>query len=283
MISLHKILEQNKRYQSCLFNTAAHLTETDTPRGQMTQNNKKKIDSDLFNHLAKSAVCFYIDSPESYQGLSSSLKFQRLPYEICWFETPLYINFQNGDTLNFKRGALLREHFIDGEYTISGFLLTNKTQDKKWAIDQCFTTKVGSGDVFFHYLYENMEERNIKDRVEVFLQLIDIFLQAKSCKNVTSVKNNPPEKLNKKRIKNGKVPLFSYWTLNLDFGNPVTSGENGGGTHASPRLHLRRGHAREYSPGKFTWVQPTVVGNKKIGVVMKDYKVSGLTSNGITG
>jgi len=45
------------------------------------------------------------------------------------------------------------------------------------------------------------------------------------------------------------------------------------GTHASPALHLRRGHARQYSPGLYTWVQPCIVGNKKDGLVHKDYAV----------
>jgi hypothetical protein len=44
-----------------------------------------------------------------------------------------------------------------------------------------------------------------------------------------------------------------------------------GGAHASPRLHLRRGHARQFAPGKWTWVRDCAVGNKVAGVISKDY------------
>jgi hypothetical protein len=46
-----------------------------------------------------------------------------------------------------------------------------------------------------------------------------------------------------------------------------------GGTHASPRVHLRRGHIRRL-PGKNIWVNATIVGNSDLGVVIKDYSVT---------
>ncbi len=60
--------------------------------------------------------------------------------------------------------------------------------------------------------------------------------------------------------------LISYLFAALKF-------VNFGGTHASPRLHLRRGHPRQYAPGKYCWVQPCVVGNKAAGMVHKDYAI----------
>ena len=94
-----------------------------------------------------------------------------------------------------------------------------------------------------------------------------------NCSNIIKVEHNPDEKLQKARIKRGKKPLFSYWTLQLSIPNEREEGASLGGTHASPRVHLRRGHARQYAPGKYTWVQPCAVGNKSLGVIHKDYAV----------
>ena len=48
--------------------------------------------------------------------------------------------------------------------------------------------------------------------------------------------------------------------------------DDGGGTHASPRVHLRRGHIRKIADGRTVWVQACVVGSKH-GMVLKDYKL----------
>jgi hypothetical protein len=45
------------------------------------------------------------------------------------------------------------------------------------------------------------------------------------------------------------------------------------GTHASPRLHLRRGHIRRLDESRTVWVQSCVVGAEP-GAVLKDYRVT---------
>jgi hypothetical protein len=99
------------------------------------------------------------------------------------------------------------------------------------------------------------------------------FLSALNCININRIEHKPSEKLQKARAKRGKQPLFSYWTLEIDLPKSRAAGEDYGGTHASPRVHLRRGHPRKYAPGKYCWVQPHVVGNKAAGMVHKDYSV----------
>jgi hypothetical protein len=130
-----------------------------------------------------------------------------------------------------------------------------------------FTTK--KDDV-----YHNVEDA-AEGEFSIIQSVIDVmaaFLSALNCTNIKRVEHRPDAKLQKARAKRGKQPLFSYWTLELDLSRAESS-ESLGGTHASPRLHLRRGHPRQYAPGKFTWVQPCAVGNKKAGMVHKDYAV----------
>jgi len=119
------------------------------------------------------------------------------------------------------------------------------------------------------YLLENVDE----------ISMLDCFLMLLHCKNIVKKENKPPEKLNKKRIKNGKLPLFSYYTLHIkDSINPSNS-NNVLGDHN--RIHLCRGHFKYYTEknplfGKLTgmyWWQPHVRGQNKDGIIMKDYVV----------
>lgn len=78
---------------------------------------------------------------------------------------------------------------------------------------------------------------------------------------------------NPKRIAKGKKPLFSWTTVQITPPAPPTpSPSNLGGTHASPRLHDRRGHYRRYKTGKVAWVKTHRVGDARKGIVFHDYE-----------
>jgi len=77
--------------------------------------------------------------------------------------------------------------------------------------------------------------------------------------------------INAKRKRKGKRPLISWHTVTI--GRPSEKREHQGGTHASPRLHDRRGHWRTYASGKKGWVKACKVGDASSGIVFKDYKV----------
>lgn len=96
---------------------------------------------------------------------------------------------------------------------------------------------------------------------------------ALSCQNVDTRTVAPSEALNRKRLRGGKPPMVSYHVLEL------THDERGGslahgGTHATPRQHLRRGHIRRLSTSRTTWVRSCVVGSRAQGEVHKDYHLT---------
>lgn len=96
-----------------------------------------------------------------------------------------------------------------------------------------------------------------------------LLMAALSCSNIQTKEMPAPDKLNIKRSKSGKQPFFSYRVLMLDeMAEP--KGHALGGSHASPRVHLRRGHIRRL-PGKQVWVNSSVVGCKELGSVGKSY------------
>lgn len=85
-------------------------------------------------------------------------------------------------------------------------------------------------------------------------------------------KVDAPAKLNKKRELSGKPPLMSYHVVDLNKKRRrVIVNDGQGGTHSSPRLHLRRGHTRTYKTGQTIWINWMLVGDPDLGFVDKHY------------
>lgn len=100
------------------------------------------------------------------------------------------------------------------------------------------------------------------------------FLAAINCSNVGTQEVPAPKGLNDKRAKKGR-PLFYPYKL-LDLAPAPAAGGEGGGSHASPRTHLRRGHLRhlgERFGNKVLWINATVVNAKAGQDPVQVYKV----------
>jgi hypothetical protein len=74
---------------------------------------------------------------------------------------------------------------------------------------------------------------NAHDEVLMVVQACAVL----NCANVIETELQPPAKLNKNRRARGKAPFFTYKVLSVD-ASPSQQGrrEQGGGTHASPRM-----------------------------------------------
>jgi len=80
---------------------------------------------------------------------------------------------------------------------------------------------------------------------------------------------------NRRKLAEGKLPSYDWHTVTI---KPAQSrAEPQGVTHASPRLHDRRGHLRRLKTGKNVWVKPCKVGDASRGTVFKDYQVEAST------
>lgn len=109
-----------------------------------------------------------------------------------------------------------------------------------------------------------------KDEVQTVVQACSVI----NCANVMTAEIAASAGLNKKRHMKGKQPFFTYKVLQLS-DERREGGKGGvGGSHASPRMHLRRGHLRRLE-SKVIWVRPSMVNaGSNVGVVLKDYAVS---------
>ena len=79
--------------------------------------------------------------------------------------------------------------------------------------------------------------------------------------------------INRKRASKGKSPIAFDWHT-VEIGPKAIKNAPQGGTHASPRLHDRRGHWRSLKSGRQVWVKACKVGDASKGVVFKDYQLT---------
>ncbi|MDD1964266.1 hypothetical protein NPS29_02955 [Pseudomonas putida] len=125
-----------------------------------------------------------------------------------------------------------------------------------------------------------------RSRTELYAQIAadtqdEVFMLLQTgvmlnCANVTVPEIAAPAMLNKKRIAKGKQPFFSYRILQIEAPRSSASALVGGGHHATPRAHLRRGHIRRLDE-RTIWVRPAMVNagtGAAIGKVEKDYAIN---------
>lgn len=110
---------------------------------------------------------------------------------------------------------------------------------------------------------------------------LNIFLMLLNTQNIVTEVIEAPDKLNKKRRKKGKPPIFSYKILKIDLPNQYKKYEKKPHQGGENRIHFCRGHFKTYTDekplfgrvtGRF-WIPRHVRGNKKKGVIQKEYTV----------
>jgi hypothetical protein len=89
--------------------------------------------------------------------------------------------------------------------------------------------------------------------------------------NATVARCTTDAAVNAKRARKGKRPFFEWTTVEI---KPSVATEPKGGTHASPKPHMRRGHIRRLKSGKIVTVKNMIVNRHKMpdeGFIFHDY------------
>lgn len=121
--------------------------------------------------------------------------------------------------------------------------------------------------------YGSVEEGDTieKDVAELILALVGSWYRAMDKRIEAHYPEVKPTFTNRRKIAQGKQPTYAWRTVIIE---PKQARSTGlGGTHASPRLHDRRGHLRRLRSGKNVWVKPCKVGKAELGTVFHDYEV----------
>lgn len=124
---------------------------------------------------------------------------------------------------------------------------------------------------FFDIQSEVPYNEQIQDISTEVVALLE-FLEAMSCTNVSTSIHQEASKANPKRARQGKSPIWETKVLTIDVPGGRSSGVSSGGTHSSPKQHLRRGHIRRLESGNI-WVNSCVVGSPENGNVEKTYNI----------
>jgi hypothetical protein len=243
-----------------------------------------------FAQLVRDAQKFYVGDVCTIEGIAQPQDFPRLPYPLCVFE------FQDIDPKGISRPFFLlceeigysdpsynsvRVHsfipyptpaYMDDLWLHSGCVEVNRETDTYDSFINKNTLQfLDAGDGFSRLADANTIEESIISSAQWLCR----FLAVLNCSNVEITEVGDPKFINKKRKNKGKVPIYSYKTLVLKTRQQRLA--TGSGTHESPRIHLRRGHVKRRKTGDFWW-QPCVVGDRKKGVVVKDYRADCLAA-----
>lgn len=193
---------------------------------------------------------------------------QPLPFPtifVAWEGTDHDLNPVTGGLLCHKQSGVYRGDPFDYKVWVFRY----RPCSSMWSLHFVNTFKIGSALMgSLHNRATPPDDLDCGDAA-----FLAAGLQALNCSNVHAVEHLP-SRLRVARAKKTGSPLYSTWTLEIKgTSGSKDRGMSLGGTHASPRVHLRRGHIRHYDNGKTIWVQPCVVGNKENGMIDKDYKL----------
>jgi len=242
-----------------------------------------------FANLFRDAQKFYVGDVCAIEGIFLPQDFPRLPYPMSVFEfqdvnskgmiMPFFLLCEELGDSDPSYDSVRIHPFTpypmpggeDDLWLHSGWVEVNrKTKTYDSFINKYTLRFLDAGDGF-----DRLADMNtIKQSMISSAKWLSRFLSVLNCSNVELIEVDGPKFLNKKRQKKGKVPIYSYKTIVLKTRQQRLS--TGNRTNESPRIHLRRGHIKRRKTGSFWW-QPCVVGDRKKGVVMKDYRADCLT------
>jgi len=121
--------------------------------------------------------------------------------------------------------------------------------------------------VFYQHFVDQMIPVGSTVQRMAAANVLDPLMMALMILNTRGVEQEvvtPSPKLNKTRVKNGKVPIPPYRKVNSSYYITALQHRNvkkpsQGGTHASPEMHIRMGHWRRLDEARRTFIQDTIV------------------------
>jgi hypothetical protein len=250
-----------------------------------------KLEEQLLNDDAAIAATLLSNSQKFYAGnidrlpnasdifsSHSSDNFPRLPYHACAIEFEWRIhphnvivlceeNEQSVNLFTFLRFSGSRAFGYIGRATFNRNLLF-------WSYDVDGSSfALNLVDQLFYDTTGKMNNQDAKNVCAACCAVVARFLSVLNCVHIPTQTIDAPARLNKKRVMLGKRPLYSYKVLVLK--PTAVRLATQGGTHDSPAIHLRRGHIKHRKTGDFWW-QSHIVGDRKRGIVVKDYRADKL-------
>lgn len=212
----------------------------------------------LTGHAVSPAMWFDLGSINRNAPDPENCPPLRLPFERC--------ALVGRDGSNYKHLCLLVQVATDAVTAVHYFM-----RAAGWSRTSLFAITIQHGRFAVHQV--DGEEMPTKDEALTLIGLLHEWLSI--LQTHAGEAYEPAIKhtfLNRIKVAEGKPPSYSWHTVVVPA--MLRAAAALGGTHASPRLHERRGHWRKLESGRQVWVRDCLVGDPDLGVVEKDYKVT---------
>jgi hypothetical protein len=171
----------------------------------------------------------------------------RLPFDTCYFQWPY-----NGGTFTlFAR--------MNDVGKLELFSVGKPSQDQDWGAGfpfQISMSGIGSrlrngGGLLPWTGAPNVHAESVETCINELIACVSLL----AAKGLEKELVEPKPAVNKRRAASGRRELPSYTIIRL----AKRRGDGNGGTHASPRPHMRRGHVRQLDDERKTVVRPHFV------------------------
>ncbi len=233
--------------------------ETKNPFYKRISNLLKKSIKFDFGDIANSDI-FDLNKESPMRSIK---EVRQLPFDCCYFE--------HQNSMHHMTTGLVIEKTDNGAFGC--LLLTDNKLTLPWVIFDWNLDETISWHIDPTIHDQSDANSDLLQSFEDMILNFYVFIEILNCRNIEIKTYSYPPKINKKRIKKGKLPLFEYKTLHVSQkSNQGKNNSNSSKAKSSPRLHLRRGHIRRLASGGKIWVQACLVGEKKAGLVHKDYR-----------
>ena len=186
----------------------------------------------------------------------------RLPHDEVLFELPHW------DPRVAARVAFVRRV---GD-VVQGFLFYRMQPGAKWTDVHCHAefTDNGAVEVEFNRKFDTAEQANCHATVLANLVWRAVNLLA----TAAEVRDTPFPTTRRPKLARAGVSGWIFRTVDIDLVRVRAATPQTGGSHASPRWHIRRGHWRSMADGRRVFVRACEVGDATRGGVVKDYQVA---------
>jgi len=185
-------------------------------------------------------------------------------------------SFQFSDSGKLPHPAPGYAFTLDWDTWTQFYVVAPLTELRGYVAAELGATKIGSLLLSAAIVRENIEAGRglcvpvyrLDSTIHDISMPVAAFRMLLSTRGVPVKRNAAPEKLNKARAKLGRSPIPGYWSVDATrYATALRETrrmehEDHGGTHASPRPHLRRGHVRRLSETRTTVVRSAIIGFK---------------------
>ena len=251
--------------------------------------------------------CFYLGEITSYGDMTLDRTIVQLPYENILIEwhIPRSISTDVSRQATFVVNTTadivyeqecmfncgIKQAVDTTADAVQAYVFKYSIKQKEWCIVPCSVAWLKDGSYMQtcemqfkdgSHKYNKIPSDELTVYANGVRDIVFTLTNLLSCKNITTDTTDPPERVNKKRLKNGKTPLFRYHILTVDIskGRKLANKSPIQNIGIMP-VHLCRGHFKEYTEekplfgrvtGRFWW-QPFARGDAKNGIIDKDYNI----------